>query len=279
MKHLILKAVLVSGLTFLAAGSLKAQSDSVKVKIDYGKGISIDSNKKAKKVTISIGGGNLVQINGDSSSNKKGRFVGGVTFTRLDIGFTKLVDNGSFSLSPVNDFLDYKPWKTSTVSFDVLQIGYRFNNHFKVYLAGGFDWTLIRLDRNITIKKDAPILDYDVVTDATFSKNRFSASYVHFPLNFEFRTKENDKGKRFRFIIGPEVAFLLDGKVKQISPEKGKVKVNDDYHFTPFRYGATARIGYGGLGLFAKYSASDLFDTDAQKGLKTMSFGLTFGLN
>ncbi|WAC38979.1 outer membrane beta-barrel protein [Pedobacter sp. SL55] len=279
MKHLILKAVLVSGLTFLAAGALKAQSDSTKVKIDYGKGISIDSNRKAKKVTISIGNGNIVQINGDSSANKNGRFVGGVTFTRLDIGLTKLVDNGSFSLSPTNDFLDYKPWKTSTVSFDVLQFGYRFSNHFKVYLAGGFDWTLIRLDRNITIKKDVPVLDYDVITDATFSKNRFSASYVHFPLNFEFRTKEDHKGKRFRFVVGPEVAFLLGGKVKQISEERGKVKFTDDYNFTPFRYGGTARIGYGGLGLFAKYSASDLFDTDAQKGLKAMSFGITFGLN
>lgn len=272
MKHLILKAVLVSGLTFLAVGTLKAQEETKEVK---------DSVKR-RKFEINYGVGITIGEKKDSTGKvdqNKGRFIGGITFTRLDIGLAKLIDNGSFSLSPTNDFLDYKPWKTSTVSFDVLQIGYRFNNHFKVYLAGGFDWTHIRLDRNITIKKDAPILDYDVTTDATFSKNRFSASYVHFPLNFEFRTKENDKGKRFRFIIGPEVAFLLDGKVKQVSPEKGKVKVNDDYHFTPFRYGGTARIGYGGLGLFAKYSASDLFDTDAQKGLKTMSFGLTFGLN
>ncbi|MFN0293061.1 outer membrane beta-barrel protein [Pedobacter helvus] len=271
MKHLILKAVLVSGLTFLAAGALKAQEETKEVK---------DSVKR-KKFEINYGLGITIGEKKDSTGKvdqNKGRFIGGITFTRLDIGFAKLVDNGSFSLSPANDFLDYKPWKTSTLSFDVLQFGYRFNNHFKVYLAGGFDWTHIRLDRDITIQKNKPALEY-TEDDIMYSKNRFSSSYVHFPLNFELRTKENHHGKRFRFVVGPEVAFLLGGKVKQISDENGKVKVKDDYHFTPFRYGGAVRIGYGGIGVFAKYYANDMFDTDAQKGLKNMSFGITFGLN
>jgi hypothetical protein len=275
MKHLILKAVLVSGLTFIAAGSVGAQEKSVTVEVKETK----DSVKR-KKFDINYGVG--ITIGGKDSTGKvdasKGRFVGGITFTRLDIGLVKLIDNGSFTLSPANQFLDYKPWKTSTLSFDVLQFGYRFNNYFKVYLAGGFDWTHIRLDRDITIQKNMPTLTY-TEDEIMYSKNRFSSSYVHIPLNFEFRTKENDKGKRFRLVIGPEVAFLLGGKVKQISDENGKVKVKDDYHFAPVRYGAALRIGYGGLGVFAKYYANDMFETSAQQGLKSMAFGLTLGLN
>ncbi len=250
----------------VSATSLMAQTDSVKTKkveINYGLGIKIGSKKDSTKLKSA----------GDA------RFVAGITFTRLDIGFAKLVDNGSFSLSPANDFLDYKPWKTSTVSFDVLQMGYRFNNHFKAYLAAGFDWTLIRLDRNITIQKNTSKLEDYVVEPIVFSKNRFSSSYVHFPLNFELRTKEDNSGRRLRVIFGPEIGFLLNGKVKQISSERGKVKETDDYHFTPFRYGGTVRIGYGGLGFFTKYNGSDMFETANQKGLKNMSFGLTFGLN
>lgn len=256
----------MSLLTIGLASNAQAQKDTVKTKnveITYGLGIKINGKKDTTKRTEA----------GDA------RFVGGITFTRLDIGFTKLIDNGSFSLSPANDFLDYKPWKTSTVSFDVLQMGYRFNNYFKVYLAGGFDWTHIRLDKDITIQKNTPGLEDYVVEPIAFSKNRFSSSYVHFPLNFEFRTKENYMGKRVRVVLGPEVGFLLGGKVKQVSSERGKVKVKDDYHFTPFRYGATVRVGYGGLGVFAKYNANDMFETTNQKGLKSMSFGLTFGLN
>ncbi len=265
MKHLLLTAVLVSGLTLLAGSSASAQQDSVKRKkfdINYGLGVTIGEKKDST--------GRVDQ--------SKGRFVGGVTLTRIDIGFARLIDNGSFSLSSKNDFLDYKGGKTSTVSFDVLQLGYRFNSNFKIYVAGGFDWTMIRLKKDITIQRDAPDLSY-VNEPIHFSKNRFSSSYVHIPLNFELRTQENRRGSRFYVVFGPEVGFLLNGKVKQISDERGKQKFKDDYNFAPFRYGGTFRIGYNSIALFAKYYANDMFDTAAQKGLKSMSFGITLGLN
>lgn len=264
MKHLILTAVLVSGLTFLAAPSASAQQDSVKRKrldINYGVGITMGKKDSTGKI-----------------DQNKGRFVGGITFTRVDIGFSKLVDNGSFSLSPTNDFLDYKAGKTSNVSFDVLQLGYRFNSNFKIYVAGGFDWTLIRLKKDITMQKNTTNLSY-ITEPIMFSKNRFSSSYVHIPLNFEFRTKENNHGNRFYVVLGPEIGFLLNGKVKQISDERGKEKFKDDYNFAPFRYGGTLRVGTNGIAAFVKYYGSDMFDSAPQKGLKNMAFGLTFGLN
>lgn len=261
MKQLILTAVLVSGLTFLASSVASAQQDSI----------------QHKKIDITI------NIKKDKDSTRrvdknKARFVGGVTFTRLDIGFSKLVDNGRFDLSPANEFLDYKPGKTSNVSFDVVQFGYRFGSNFKIYLAGGFDWTLIRLKNNITMQKNKTDLTY-VEEPVAFTKNRFSSSYLHVPLNFEMRTSENHNGKRFYLVVGPEVGFLLNGKVKQISGERGKEKFKDDYNFAPFRYGGTVRIGYNNLAVFAKYYASDMFDSTPQKGLKNMAFGITFGLN
>jgi hypothetical protein len=267
MRAFILTAALVSGLTFLTGQSASAQQDSTSKKVNYGRSIMI--------------GPLVVTSNGDTTVRRdpnRARFVGGITFTRLDIGFSKLIDNGQFDLSPTNEFLDYRAGKTSNVSFDILQFGYRFGSNFKIYIAGGFDWTNIRLKKDITIVKDAPELTY-TNDPIIYSKNRFSSSYVHVPLNFEFRTGESNKGNRFYFVIGPEVGFLLNGKVKQISDEKGKVKIKDDYNFAPFRYGGTVRVGWNSLAFFAKYYASDMFDSTPQKGLKNMAFGLTFGLN
>lgn len=279
MKNLIIAALLVSG---LAGGmTATAQTDST-------------TRDKEKIFTISIAGKKKrINFNGDQDSlhdqdshqrdsvknaENRGRFIGGITFTRLDLGFSKLVDNGSFNLSPTNDFLSYKGIKTSTISFDVLQFGYRFSPNFKVYIAGGFDWTLIRLRKNITIQQGTRDLTY-VEESIKFTKNRFSNSYVHIPLNFEFRSNENDNGKRFYVVVGPEVSFLLNGKVKQVSDEHGKVKFKDDYNFQAFRYGGALRLGYGGFGIFTKYYFNDMFDSPAQKGLKNMSFGITFGMN
>jgi len=264
MKQLILKTLLIGGLIGVMAQSTYAQQDSIR------------KNRK----DINLGMVKFTRDGKDSSATaaKSGRFVGGITFTRVDLGFSRLIDNGDFNLSPNNEFLDYKGGKTSTFSFDILQFGYRFNSNFKVYVAGGFDWTLIRLRKNITIAKNSNEFVY-TEQPVNFSKNRFSSSYVHIPLNFEFRTKENGKGKRFYFVLGPEVSFLLNGKIKQVSEERGKEKQYDSYHFQAVRYGGTVRFGYGGLGLFTKYYFNDMFTTSQQAGLKNMSFGVTFGLN
>ncbi len=260
---------MVSGLTILAGSGASAQQDTTKSKkINYGK-------------SITIGPVVVTSSNGDTVTRQdpnRARFVGGITFTRLDIGFSKLIDNGQFDLSPANEFLDYRAGKTSNVSFDVMQFGYRFGSNFKIYIAGGFDWTLIRLKKDITMQKNTANLSY-INEPISFSKNRFSSSYVHVPLNFEFRTGESSKGNRFYFVVGPEVGFLLNGKVKQISDDRGKEKFKDDYNFAPFRYGGTVRVGWNSLAFFAKYYASDMFDSTPQKGLKNMAFGLTFGLN
>lgn len=276
MKRNLLNILLISGFSLCYAGQLFAQDE-----VSYSKSL------KDKKYALGLSFGEQ-QADRELSSGQqdslpvreayKGRFLGGLTLTRIDIGFSRLIDNGRFSLSPKNDFLDYKDAKTSTFSFDLVYLGYRFNPNFKVYVAGGFDWTLIRLKKDITIQRHTP--DLTATQDGVhFSKNRLSSSYVHIPLNFEFRTKENSRGKRFYFIAGPEVSFLLNGKLKQISDERGKQKFKDDYHFQPVRWGGSARIGYGGIGLFTKYYFNDMFDTDAQKGVKNIAFGVTFGLN
>jgi hypothetical protein len=201
----------------------------------------------------------------------------GLTFARFDLGLATLIDNGSFTLSPQNQFLRYRSWKTSNVGFDVLQFGVRFNDNFKIYLSGGFDWTLIRLRDNITILPNQPVLTYKQY-DIDFSKNRFSSSYLRIPLSFDFRTKKDSRGNRTHFVFGPDGGFLLNGRVKQISEENGKQKIDDTYHFATFRYGAFARVGYGDWGIFAKYYFNDMFeDSPAQAGLKNFSFGFTFG--
>jgi len=174
-------------------------------------------------------------------------------------------------------FLRYRSWKSSNVGFDVLQFGVRFNDNFKIYLSGGFDWTLIRLRDNITILPNQPVLTYKQ-DDIDFSKNRFSSSYLRIPLSFDFRTKKDSRGNRTHFVFGPDGGFLLNGRVKQISAEYGKQKIDDTYHFTTFRYGAFARVGYGDWGIFAKYYFNDMFENSPeQDGIRNFSFGFTLG--
>ncbi|QJD96901.1 PorT family protein [Mucilaginibacter robiniae] len=204
-------------------------------------------------------------------------FSWGLTFARFDLGLTTLIDNGSFNLSPQNNFLRYRSWKSSNVGFDLIQVGYRFNSAFRIYLSGGLDWTHIRLRENITILEDQPVLTYRQ-DNINYSKNRFTSSYIRIPLTFDWRSHDDNSGRRYHIDGGADIGILYNGRVKQVSDENGKEKFNDDYHFTKLRYGVFARVGYGFTGLFAKYYFNDVFqDSPAQKGLKNLSFGLTFG--
>jgi outer membrane protein with beta-barrel domain len=207
----------------------------------------------------------------------KPKFSFGLTLSRLDLGYTKLIDNGSFTLSPQNQFLSYRASKTSNNGFDFIQFSARFSHTFKIYISGGFDWTLIRLRENITILPNQPVLTYRQDT-INYSKNRFSSCYFRIPISFDFRSREDSHRNRFHFVFGPNLGFLVDGRVKQISEENGKQKIDDTYHFATFRYGAFTRIGYGCFGIYAKYYFNNMFeDSPEQDGLKNFSFGITLG--
>lgn len=250
----------VASLDSVKTDSTKKKNRDIQFKVTWGK----HDDREDKKDSV-------------KHSSKHSGVSFDLTFSRFDLGFSKLIDNGSFTLSSKNNFLEYNGWKTSNVGFDIVQFGYRFNSSFKIYLAGGFDWTHIRLQKDITIKRDWPELAWDQDT-IHFDKNRFSSTYLRIPLSFELRTKDDNNGKKFRFVFGPDMGFLLNGRVKQKSDERGKQKFDDDYHFTKFRYGAFARIGYGGAGLYAKYYFNDTFENSPnQKGLRSMAFGITVG--
>ncbi|WP_299288890.1 outer membrane beta-barrel protein [uncultured Mucilaginibacter sp.] len=270
MKRLLITAMFCGLLTTVFA---QTKTDSVAAKTDTSK-----TKKHGYKLLIGFKTKTTTDTVKPKVIKPASHFNFGLTFSRFDLGFARLIDNGSFTLSPKNQFLDYKGGKTAYVGFDVLQLGYRFNPYFKIYLAGGFDWTLIRLRQNITIQENTSTLTY-TTDQVNYSKNRFSASYLRIPLAFDFRTKDDKRGNKFHFTVGPEIGFLLNGKVKQISDEMGKKKFYDNYHFKQFRYGYYARVGYKSTGLFVKYYANDVFENSPdQNGLKNLNFGLTFGL-
>ena len=114
-----------------------------------GKKQVIDSTNNPDGRTLKYGYANAGSGSaGDTilrTHSKAPGFRFGLTFSRIDFGLSTLLDNNSFRLSPQNQFLRYRSWKTTNVGFDVLQFGYRFSSTFKINLSAGFDWTLIRL--------------------------------------------------------------------------------------------------------------------------------------
>ena len=275
-----MKRTVIAALLCVCTGTIIAQEKPKPAK-DTLVVITTDTLKKDKRNRITIEFGKKdTTVKKDTVEKEfkpSSKFSMQFTLARVDIGLSKYTDNGSMTLSPENAYLEHETWKSSNFGLEVFQMGYRFNSYFKVYLAAGLDWNHMRLKENITFQKKEPTLTY-ITEPVEFKKNRFSSQYLRVPLSFQLRTKDDERGNKFNFVFGPEVGFLLNGKVKQVSNERGKEKFKDDYNFNPFRYGAFARLGYSGMGVYAKYYMNDVFaDGQGPVDFKNFSFGLMFG--
>nr|MBC7613549.1 outer membrane beta-barrel protein [Pseudopedobacter sp.] len=265
--YLLVIAILIVGVT-------KAQEqDTIKV---LRKGTKTSMIIDSSGVSITVGKLDSSETK-EKKTTKYPKMTFGLTFEHFDIGLSKYHNGSDFGTPTGYSYLETDTWKTSNVGFDLVQMGIRFNPNFKIMLAAGLDWNHMRLKQNVTIQPGKETLTA-VQDQVKYDKNRFSSRYIRVPLYFEYRTPQNDKGKRASIVFGPEVGFLLGGKVKQKSSENGKVKVKDDYNFEPFRYGANLRIGYGGVGVFVKYYMNDVFaKNQGPADYKNLNFGLTFG--
>jgi len=206
------------------------------------------------------------------------RFFGGITLSRIDWGFSRPMDDGSFSLSDEKNDLSYK--RASNFGFDVLQVGLRFNDHFKTYLSAGVEWNYLRLKKNILLHENQSPLSYEFVdeNDVRYTKNVLTTTYLRLPLSFEWRSGKLRNGERVKVAFGAMTGILLKGTQRLKSEKLGKQKFKDNYSLATFQYGPFVRIGYDDFGIFAKYYVNDIFEnTPAMKGLNNFTFGLTLG--
>lgn len=231
-----------------------------------------DTTHKEKDININIG------IKDKSNGTTYPRIFGGITLTRIDWGFSRIMDDGKFTLSEDNSFLAYK--KASNFGFDVLQFGVRVSDNFKTYLSAGFEWNYLRLKENILLEENSPSLSYTVVdrNDVNYTKNVLTSTYLRMPISLEWRSAKNRHGDRVKVAFGAMTGVLLKGTQRLKSKENGKQKFKDNYNLSTFQYGPFVRIGYDDFGLFAKYYVNDVFENSpAQKGLNNFTFGLTLG--
>jgi len=267
-----MKTLLIySFLSMVAVGGFaQVEKDTVLV-------VSRDTlNNEKRSITIKIGLGDSKDST-ENESKPTSKISIQFIAARFDLGLSTYTDKGSYTLSAANSYLERETWKSSNFGFEFFQMGYRFNSHFKVYVGAGLDWNHMRLKQNITFQKDKANLSY-VTETVDYKKNRFSSQYLRIPLSFQLRTNDDKKGDKLNFVFGPEIGFLLNGKVKQVSDENGKDKFKDDYNFNPFRYGAFARLGYGGMGVYVKYYGNDVFaEGQGPQDFRNLSFGLMFG--
>ena len=143
--------------------------------------------------------------------------------------------------------------KDGTVS-GAIGAGFASQNYYLTALVNRFD------------SAGSSYSEFQVASDSVLSRGKISLNYVDVPFELRFRTKPNKEGIRWKFAVGGKVGYLVNVHEKIIDAQNIKIKTYNYPNIAQVRYGVSARVAYGAIGVSAFYSLSPLFNTGASVG-------------
>lgn len=177
------------------------------------------------------------------------------------------------------DFMKLIPEKSMGYKINIFEFNVPISKYFFGFATGaGIEWNSMALSENINLYEDANGViqaEYIDVNVKNFKKNKLNAAYITVPLIFEIQFPVGRKKLYFGAgLTGSMRAWSKQKQTYTIDGRKYKDKKLDDFQLSPFRYGITARAGYGGIGLFAEYTPVPLFKEGSGPEIFPVMIGL-----
>jgi hypothetical protein len=101
----------------------------------------------------------------------------------------------------------------------------------------------------------------------TTKKTMLAMNYIDIPVELRFNLNPEDPARSFKVAIGGRVGYLLGAHTKiryRENHELKKLKNNQDFNLSPFRYSVYMKIYFGNFSIFSYYNLNPLWK--ANKG-------------
>lgn len=276
------KTILLLAILTISMSSF-AQTDSVKVErnddtIRIGGMIILKKGEPdgKKRVTVTVGNRRNQYKHSNVSTSS---FI-------IDIGFANWVDKTNYATATANNSIVNRPGQPNIAANDLkLRSGKSVNvniwfvmqrvNLIKHYVnlkyGIGLELNNYRFNSNISFR-DGGFNPYNhsqsiphsyVFRDSiSFSKNKLAADYVTIPLMLNFRANPSSSRGGFSISAGVSMGYLYNGRNKQISGERGKLKNHGDYDLDKWKFSYIGELGVGPIHLYGSYAPKSIFKND-----------------
>jgi hypothetical protein len=275
------RTLLVSVLT-LSAMSMMAQTDSTKEQDPPGD-------------TIKLGGITIIRKGGVDGGDR------GITFRRrtrtkpsnvstnwfvFDLGFTNYNDKTDYASAETQAFaptiasnqlnkslMELKTAKSSNFNLWFFMQKLNLTKHVLNLKYGlGLEMNNFRYESPIRFTKGANTTMF--LDTVSFSKNKLFCSYLTVPMMININSNPNTHRRSFQISFGASAGYLVGSRLKQVSEERGKQKIKDDFNLERWRVNLIGELGLGPVKLYGSYSLTPLM----QNGLTQYpySVGLRF---
>jgi len=271
--------------------SLSAQeetSHAISIKTESGNDIFKDTLKISNDqdtTIVRIGGSDVKVITHDggteivlgkdkSKKHRSEKFKG--HWQGLDLGFNGYT-NADYSMYDVDDFMSVKQEKSYEVGLNALELNIGLYKSYIGLVTGmGLAFNDYKFENRYTIYRDVDRTEPIFIEYNDLEKTKLSVQYLNVPLLVEFQIPVNQHEERIYFNAGILGAVKIGSHTK-VKHGDSKDKDHDGFNINSFKYDATARIGYKGFGLYAKYSLTPLFEDGKGPELTPFTIGVSFG--
>jgi hypothetical protein len=277
--------------------------DSTKVKIA---GIDIEVYEGDDSVKVVVGDRELyVDEDGNVSYDrtKKVKFNG--HWAGFEMGLNGYFNpDMNMSFPKETEYMDLQMTKSWAVHLNLFEQNVAFTKNKKLGMVTGLgiNWNNYNFSHDTRLNADSSELMGLIDRDISIRKSKLTAFYFDIPLLFEFQTNQYMRKNSFHFGAGMVMGVRLsshtkkyydewnkDFSVTQYDPASGAYEEiytstspnysiateYDDFYMNPFKFDATARIGWGFINLFATYSVNTLFKKDKGPELYPWTVGIT----
>lgn len=214
----------------------------------------------------------------------------------LDLGLNTLLGpDGSSDLDKDAEFMEIDNSRSRFFAINFMEQKIEFGSP-NVGLLTGLGWEFVNyhLKNNVQLQYNADSV-YGVTLDSPeYSKNKLRQIGFRVPVMIEFNTKRAplpsvdelrskkgfsyDRKRNFHLAVGVIGSWYYENMYKQKYRQDGsdhKDRYIGDYQLMPVRAALSARVGYGGLNLFAEYALTPLFKDGKGPELTPLNVGLT----
>ena len=139
-----------------------------------------------------------------------------------------------------------------------------FNDKRTWALGLGAGLSANSINQNLQIiENDQNEIEYAIVDNGSFTKNKFSLNLIEFPLEIRWRNSTPETYKFFRIYGGFKLGYVFASTVKfKGDPKNYKISGVED--FNRWQYGLTLSLGYDKFNVNLYYPLNSVFKNEAQ---------------
>ena len=135
------------------------------------------------------------------------------------------------------------------------------NRTWAVGIGAGISANSVNQNLQI-IENDQSDLEYSILDNDSFTKNKFSINLIEFPFELRWRNSTPENYKFFRIYTGFKVGYLFASTVKfEGDPKNFKISGVED--FNRWQYGLTLSMGYDKFNVNVYYPLNSIFKDGA----------------